>query len=170
MHSTIPRSGRREFLTVCAATAIGAIAWRTLGDDSNNAFAATSPPLRLTDAQWRARLSPQAFAVLRKAATERPYTSPLLQEHRPGLFLCAGCALPLFASATKFDSGTGWPSFSDHMPAAITTIADRTLGMQRTEVNCARCAGHLGHVFKDGPQPTGLRYCMNGVAMRFEKS
>jgi peptide-methionine (R)-S-oxide reductase len=112
-------------------------------------------------------LSPQAFAVLREAATERPYSSPLNNEHRKGLFACAGCALPLYSSATKFESHTGWPSFYDHLPQAVIERADRTLGMKRTEVRCARCDGHLGHVFDDGPRPTGLRYCMNGLALRF---
>lgn len=113
------------------------------------------------------RLSPQAYAVLRQAATERPYSSPLKDEHGNGRFDCAGCALPLFSSGAKFDSGTGWPSFYDHLPRSIATRTDNALGMTRTEVHCARCAGHLDHVFDDGPKPTGLRYCMNGAAMRF---
>jgi len=113
-------------------------------------------------------LSPQTYAVLRQASTEYPYSSPLNSEHRKGTFACAGCSLPLFSSATKFDSGTGWPSFYDHLPHAIGEKSDTSIGMVRTEVFCARCSGHLGHVFNDGPNPTGLRYCMNGVAMRFE--
>ena len=121
----------------------------------------------LTPAQWRARLGPAAYAVLREEGTEPPYTSKLLDEHRPGRFTCAGCALPLFSAATKFDSGTGWPSFWQPLPRAVATRDDTTLGMERTEVHCRRCGGHLGHVFDDGPKPTGLRYCMNGVAMRF---
>jgi peptide-methionine (R)-S-oxide reductase len=121
----------------------------------------------LTDAEWRKRLDPQAFAVLRQAATERAFTSPLNKEHRPGLFACKGCALPLFSSRTKFDSGTGWPSFWRPLPNAVRTSTDHDLGYARTEVHCRRCGGHLGHVFDDGPPPTGLRYCMNGVAMRF---
>jgi peptide-methionine (R)-S-oxide reductase len=124
-------------------------------------------PLRLSDADWRKRLSPAAFAVLREAATEPPFSSPLNHEHRRGVFACAGCALPLYLSATKFDSGTGWPSFYDHLSRAIVTRADTSLGMARTEVRCARCEGHLGHVFPDGPPPTSLRYCMNGVALQF---
>ena len=108
--------------------------------------------------------------MLRQADTEPPFTSPLNEQHGKGTFVCAGCALPLFASATKFDSGTGWPSFYAHLPDAVGERTDRTLGMARTEVHCARCAGHLGHVFDDGPRPTGLRYCMNGVAMRFQQS
>jgi peptide-methionine (R)-S-oxide reductase len=120
-----------------------------------------------TDSQWRTMLGPQRYAVLRDAATERAFTSPLLNEHRRGLFACAGCALPLFSSATKFDSGTGWPSFWQHLPGAVVTRADHSLLMERTEVLCARCGGHLGHVFDDGPKPTGLRYCMNGLALQF---
>ncbi|HEV2815626.1 MAG TPA: peptide-methionine (R)-S-oxide reductase MsrB [Allosphingosinicella sp.] len=122
---------------------------------------------RLTDAQWRARLNPAQYAVLRHAHTERPGSSPLDREHRRGTFHCAGCGQPLFSSATKFDSGTGWPSFYRPLPGAIVTREDRSLLMARTEVLCARCGGHLGHVFNDGPRPTGLRYCMNGVAMIF---
>lgn len=158
--------GRRGFLQLCLGTAT-AIA---LSSVSVTRAAEKLQPLRLSDAEWRKRLSPSAYAVLRKEATERPFTSPLNTEHRKGLFVCAGCALPLFSSTTKFDSGTGWPSFYDHLARAITERTDRTLGMRRTEVRCARCDGHLGHVFNDGPRPTGLRYCMNGVAMRFVKS
>ena len=124
-------------------------------------------PFQLSDAEWRKRLSPQAYAVLRKAATEYPNTSPLLKEHRKGTFLCAGCDQKLFDSKTKYDSHTGWPSFWRPLPGAIATSTDRDLGYARTEVHCARCGGHLGHVLNDGPMPTGLRYCMNGVAMRF---
>jgi peptide-methionine (R)-S-oxide reductase len=124
-------------------------------------------PFRLTDAQWRQRLSPQQYAVLRGHSTERAGSSPLDREHRRGTFHCAGCGQPLFSSATKFESGTGWPSFFRPLPRAVGTLTDRSLGMARTEVHCARCGGHLGHVFTDGPRPTGLRYCMNGVAMTF---
>jgi peptide-methionine (R)-S-oxide reductase len=121
-----------------------------------------------TDAEWKKLLSPNQFAVLRLAATERPYTSPLDKEKREGTFACAGCDLPLFSSKTKFDSGTGWPSFWTPLENAIGTTDDRTFGMIRTAVHCRRCGGHLGHVFKDGPPPTGLRYCMNGIAMTFK--
>jgi peptide-methionine (R)-S-oxide reductase len=121
----------------------------------------------LTDAQWRAKLSPAAYEVLRHAATERAFTSPLLKEHRKGIFACAGCELPLFSSATKFESGTGWPSFWAPLRNAVLTSNDASIGMERTEVHCRRCGGHLGHVFDDGPKPTGLRYCMNGVALTF---
>jgi peptide-methionine (R)-S-oxide reductase len=120
-----------------------------------------------TDAEWKKVLSPEAFATLRHAATERPFTSALLEEHRKGLFQCAGCDLPAYASETKFDSGTGWPSFFDVLPDAVGKKSDNTLFTTRTEIHCRRCGGHLGHVFDDGPKPTGLRYCMNGVALKF---
>ena len=121
----------------------------------------------LSDAAWRRKLSPAAYKVLRQQGTEVPYTSPLNKEKRSGVFACAGCALPLFTSKTKFESGTGWPSFYAPLRAAVATTTDRTLGMERVEVHCRRCGGHLGHVFDDGPKPTGKRYCMNGVAMTF---
>jgi peptide-methionine (R)-S-oxide reductase len=120
-----------------------------------------------TDEEWRKLLSADQYAVLRQEATERPFTSPLLHEERRGRFTCAGCDLPLFSSKTKFDSGTGWPSFWAPLDKAVHTKKDTSLGMARTAVMCARCEGHLGHVFDDGPKPTGLRYCMNGVAMKF---
>jgi peptide-methionine (R)-S-oxide reductase len=121
-----------------------------------------------TDAEWQASLSPEQYHVLRKHGTERAGTSPLDNEKRQGIFHCAGCGLALFASEAKFDSGTGWPSFFQPLDDAIETTEDRSWFMKRTEVHCRRCGGHLGHVFPDGPQPTGLRYCMNGVAMTFE--
>ena len=120
-----------------------------------------------TDAEWRKLLNAQQFYVLRSHGTERPFTSPLDKEHRAGTFSCAGCDLPLFSSATKFDSRTGWPSFHTPLENAIGKTVDRSFFMTRTEVHCRRCGGHLGHVFDDGPPPTGLRYCMNGVAMTF---
>ena len=123
-----------------------------------------------TDEEWRQLLTPQQYAVLRGAGTERPYSSPLNDEHRPGIFECAGCALDLFSSTTKFDSGTGWPSFWKALDNAVLERQDNSQGMTRTEVLCSRCGGHLGHVFNDGPQPTGLRYCMNGVAMSFRSA
>ena len=123
--------------------------------------------INLSDAEWRRRLSPQAYQVLRHADTEYPGSSPLNREHRKGTFACAGCDLPLYSATTKFDSGTGWPSFWDHLPNAVVLSTDYEVGYPRTEVRCRRCAGHLGHVFDDGPRPTGKRYCMNGVAMKF---
>ena len=120
-----------------------------------------------SDAEWKRQLGPERYRILRQAGTERAFTSPLNKEHRRGTFACAGCAQPLFRSTTKFDSGTGWPSFFAPIPRAVVTRSDRSLLMQRTEVLCARCGGHLGHVFEDGPKPTGLRYCMNGLALRF---
>lgn len=121
----------------------------------------------LTDEQWHQRLSGAQYYILREAGTERPYSSPLNDEHRVGEFACAGCSLPLFSSTTKFDSHTGWPSFWKPLPNAALTSRDTSLGMVRDEVHCRRCGGHLGHVFDDGPPPTGLRYCMNGLAMTF---
>jgi peptide-methionine (R)-S-oxide reductase len=132
------------------------------------AEAAETYEVTRTDAEWKKLLSPNQFAVLRLAATERPYTSPLDKEKREGTFACAGCDLPLFSSKTKFDSGTGWPSFYAPLENAVGTTDDRSFGMIRTAVHCHRCGGHLGHIFKDGPPPTGLRYCMNGVAMTFK--
>ena len=124
-------------------------------------------PITKTDAEWRRLLTPSQYAVLRKHATERPGSSPLDREHRKGTFVCAADKNPLYSSATKFESGTGWPSFWKPLPGAIGTSTDHLLIYPRTEVHCARCGGHLGHVFKDGPPPTGLRYCMNGDAMLF---
>jgi peptide-methionine (R)-S-oxide reductase len=120
-----------------------------------------------SDAEWRRELGPERYHVLREAGTERPFSSPLNNEHRRGTFLCAGCRQALFSSATKFDSGTGWPSFYRALPHAVVTRADHSLFMERTEVLCSNCGGHLGHVFDDGPKPTGLRYCMNGLALAF---
>jgi len=151
---------RRTFLIAGAACAL-------VGCSGSPAEAQGNFPFKLGDAEWRKRLSPAAYHVLRKHGTERPGSSPLDREKRRGTFHCAGCNHPLFASATKFDSGTGWPSFWRPLPRAVGTRTDRSLMMTRTEVHCANCGGHLGHVFEDGPRPTGLRYCMNGVAMRF---
>ena len=123
---------------------------------------------KLSDADWQKRLTPEQYNILRKHGTERAGTSPLNHEKRKGIFACAGCALPLFSSDTKFDSGSGWPSFYQPLDKAVETKTDRSFFMARTEVHCARCEGHLGHVFDDGPKPTGLRYCMNGLALKFE--
>ncbi|MBS0380245.1 MAG: peptide-methionine (R)-S-oxide reductase MsrB [Proteobacteria bacterium] len=125
-------------------------------------------PVEKSDEEWRRELTPEAYGVLRRHGTERAGTSPLNDEHRAGLFRCAGCGAELFSSDTKFDSGTGWPSFFRPLPQAVATHEDLSHFMRRTEVHCARCGGHLGHVFPDGPRPTGERYCMNGVALRFE--
>ncbi len=124
---------------------------------------------QLSDKEWRERLKGkgEAYQVLRKEETERPWTSPFNEEKRDGVYVCAGCGYDLFASATKFDSGTGWPSFFDHLPGAVGTKKDFKLILPRTEYHCARCGGHQGHVFNDGPSPTGLRYCNNGVALTF---
>ena len=134
---------------------------------ANEARYATSQWRRLTADQWRARLSPLAFQVMRQEGTERAGTSPLLNEHRRGTFVCAGCGLELYRSQWKFDSGTGWPSFFDVIAANVGAKADFDIGMERTEIHCAQCLSHMGHVFPDGPPPTGLRYCMDGVSLRF---
>jgi peptide-methionine (R)-S-oxide reductase len=147
--------------SVGLAAALGA--WRF----SEPAPAAETFEIHHTEAEWRKLLSPEQFSVLRQAGTERPFTSALLHEERRGTFTCAGCDLDLFSSTTKFDSGTGWPSFWAPLDNAVLTERDTSFLMVRTAVNCRRCGGHLGHVFDDGPQPTGLRYCMNGVAMSF---
>jgi len=125
-------------------------------------------PVQKTEAEWQAELSPEAFRVLRKHGTERAFSSTLDKTYEPGTYYCAGCDQKLFDAATKFNSRTGWPSFYDALDGAIGTTSDRTLFMVRTEVHCSRCGGHLGHVFPDGPKPTGQRYCMNGVSLRFE--
>ena len=155
---------RRSILTGGAVSALAVVAGCSGRADATNSGAF---PVSYTETQWRERLTPAEFRVLRGHGTERPFSSPLDDEHRRGTFTCAGCNNRLFSSATKFDSGTGWPSFYRPLTDAIGTTVDRTLGMTRTEVHCADCGGHLGHVFQDGPRPTGLRYCMNGAAMNF---
>ena len=126
-------------------------------------------PIQKSEEEWRRQLDPLQYNVLRKHSTERAFTSPLNDEKRPGLFLCAGCGEPLFDAVTKFESGTGWPSFWQPLPEGVGTTTDRSFFMTRTEVHCAKCGGHLGHVFPDGPAPTGQRYCMNGAALKFEE-
>lgn len=156
---------RRNFLTL---TGLGTAAI-TIGCSGGRSEAAAKQrfEFELTDAQWRARLSPAAYRVLRHEGTERPYSSPLNGEKRAGTYACAGCALPLFSSTTKFESGTGWPSFYAPLRNAVISKPDYSLGFPRVEILCRRCGGHLGHVFDDGPPPTGKRYCMNGVALSF---
>ena len=155
---------RRTMLGAIGAAIAGLTAWRWW--PGNRAQAKTFE-ITHTDAEWRKLLTPAQYDVLRGHGTERAFTSPLDREKRKGVFACAGCELDLFSSETKFDSGTGWPSFYRPLPNAVGTSTDYKLIVPRTEVHCRRCGGHLGHVFNDGPQPTGLRYCMNGVAMNF---
>ena len=158
---------RRALLT--AGVALSALAAMTQFSEAET-MSTTEQTIdfkKLSDAEWHKRLNAEQYNVLRKHGTERAGTSPLNKEKRKGTFACAGCDLQLFSSDTKFESGTGWPSFYQPLPNAVDTTTDRSFFMTRTEVNCHRCAGHLGHVFDDGPKPTGLRYCMNGVAMKF---
>lgn len=164
-------SKRRYFLVTSLSTAalgLGALLpslIRTSEAEPMEKFEVTH-----TDAEWRRLLDQHAYTILRHEGTEPPFTSPLNDEHRSGIFSCAGCAQQLYSSKTKFDSHTGWPSFWQPLSGAIINKTDSTFGMSRTEVRCHRCGGHLGHVFEDGPKPTGLRYCMNGAAMTFSPS
>jgi peptide-methionine (R)-S-oxide reductase len=160
---------RRQFVTVLGATMLGvpAALWLMDGSGAASITSGMSFPVAHTDAEWRARLTSAQFRVLRGHATERAFSSPLNHEKRHGTFSCAGCGQPLFASETKFESGTGWPSFWEPVEGSVVTTVDRSYFMVRTEVHCSQCGGHLGHVFGDGPPPTGLRYCMNGAALVF---
>jgi peptide-methionine (R)-S-oxide reductase len=155
------------FATGLCATGFSLLAWSrlTAAEDSVEVF-----EISKTSEEWRKLLTPEQFAVLREESTEAKFTSALLDEHRKGTFNCAACDLAAFASETKYDSGTGWPSFYDVLPNAVGKKEDNTLFTTRTEIHCRRCGGHFGHVFDDGPPPTGLRYCMNGVALKFVAS
>jgi peptide-methionine (R)-S-oxide reductase len=185
MKTPIPLK-RRTLLQALAAVPAAAIAWRAFGAPPRTMkdvealqtnwkahlaegvpIPAANEPLKLSKEEWRKRLEPLAYKVLREEGTERAGSSPLDREKREGVFVCAGCALPLFTSAMKFDSGTGWPSFFTTIPGAFGTSRDFKLILPRTEYHCIRCGGHHGHVFDDGPPPTGLRYCNNGVALKF---
>ena len=155
----------RRFLLLGGAigAAAASMPWRIVSSQAAETFEVTH-----TDAEWRKLLTADQYAVLRQAGTERPFTSPLLHEERKGTFACAGCDLEDFSSTTKFDSGTGWPSFWAPIDKTVSTAEDKSFGMVRDAVHCSRCGGHLGHVFNDGPKPTGLRYCMNGLALTFK--
>ena len=161
-----PMMNRRNFLLSSAGLAafagLGLTAFRHPADAAEEKF-----PYTLTDAEWRKKLTPEQYDILRKDGTEPPFSSPLLKEHRAGIFHCAGCGQALYSSKTKFDSGTGWPSFYAALPGAVGHRVDTTLFMVRTEEHCANCGGHLGHVFDDGPPPTGKRHCIDGAALTF---
>ena len=163
---------RRQFLMTGATVGAAFLGASLIDRRGSRALAAAAANFEVThtDEEWQKLLTPNQFAVLRREGTERPFSSPLNDEHRAGLFACAGCTLDLFSSKTKFESGTGWPSFWQPLARAVGERSDSTFGISRIEVHCRRCGGHLGHVFDDGPRPTGLRYCMNGAAMTFKPS
>ncbi|WIG50029.1 MAG: Peptide-methionine (R)-S-oxide reductase MsrB [Afipia sp.] len=169
LHGALTMIDRRILLaSAMSLAAFSAFRWLGLGSARAGEKSAQKFEIEKTPAEWRKQLSAAQYNVLREAGTERPFTSPLNNEKRKGTFACAGCDLPLFSSDTKFDSGTGWPSFYQALPNAIVEKSDRSYMMVRTETLCRRCGGHLGHVFDDGPKPTGLRYCMNGLALTFK--
>ena len=159
---TLTACNRRAFMGLAGGTAFATLAIMTSGR------AVAAYEVQHSEAEWRQKLGSARYQVLREAATERPFTSPLNKEKRRGVFACGGCGLPLFSSAAKFDSGTGWPSFTRALPKAVAYKRDGTLGMIRTEEHCRRCGGHLGHVFDDGPPPTGKRHCINGLSLTFK--
>ncbi len=155
---------RRALLAGGTLAGVGLLLANTAVSESK---AAIRYDVTLSDAQWRSKLGATRFQILRQEGTERAFTSPLVNEHRKGVFVCAGCDQPLYSSATKFESGTGWPSFYAALPRAVAQRTDASFGMERIEEHCARCGGHLGHVFDDGPRPTGKRHCINGLSLNF---
>lgn len=160
----------RRFFLLSGTTMIAAAALRGFAPNSVAAESAETFEVTKTDAEWKAMLSDEQYRILRQEDTERPFTSALNTEKRKGIFHCAGCDLPVYSSEAKYDSGTGWPSFWESLPNAVGTREDTSLFMTRTECHCRRCGGHLGHIFDDGPPPTGMRHCINGMAMAFTRA
>lgn len=161
---------KRRFVLTAGTSTLGLAIASAFGWGLRPAQAAETGKFEVshTEEEWKKLLTPNQFQVLRQEGTERPFTSPLNDEHRAGTFACAGCSLDAFSSKTKYDSKTGWPSFWQPLPNAVAENVDKTFGMTRTEIHCRRCGGHLGHVFDDGPKPTGLRYCINSASLRFD--